>query len=458
MKKIFLSIFLFACLSLTAQIDTYNDSLRAEPSADVDYAMEVTNRLCDYSMYGRGIAKEGDKVAAQYIADELKSIGAEPIGRGYMQPFYISANVFPKRMTLQLGTDYLVPGVDFIIDPTAPSVSGTYDAVTITRADMLNQMTLMDKLRQAKGNFLIIDNNNYEGEKRDQTQKINMRIDNFRNDAKVGVKGVIVYDTLRVQSWSSAAMQTEVPVFYVFKKDVNLENVAEIKVAADADFLPKYQTQNVIARIKGSVKPEEYIVIACHYDHLGMMGEGVYSGANNGASGVAMMLSLAKHYAMIPPAYSVVFIAFGANEFGRAGGNAFIKNPSIPLSKIKLLVNFDMMGCGYDGVRVINGTSFPEYMNILTKIAREYRLVKNVEAVRNLSYFSEHFAFSNEGVGVKSMMVCSLGGDYTTRKEDGTISLVPQLYKQIQDTKEMIPYTKFAEMKNLFIRFFETLK
>ena len=106
-------------MSASAQ-DVYADSLAPKPSDEVDYANEITQNLCAYAMNGRGYGKGGNKAAADYIVSQFKEIGIDPVGSSYMQPFYVSANTFPNRMTLQLNSNYLVAGTDFMIDPSSP--------------------------------------------------------------------------------------------------------------------------------------------------------------------------------------------------------------------------------------------------------------------------------------------------------------------------------------------------
>jgi len=59
----------------------------------------------------------------------------------------------------------------------------------------------------------------------------------------------------------------------------------------------KDKAENVVAYMKGSKYPDEVLVITSHYDHLGMMGtDAVFPGANDNASGVAMMLDMARYF------------------------------------------------------------------------------------------------------------------------------------------------------------------
>ena len=110
-------------------------------------------------------------------------------------------------------------------------------------------------------------------------------------------------------------------------------------------------SQNVVAYYEAndSIPESDYIVIGAHYDHIGTQTDGeiiqIYNGADDNASGVAGILEIAeKMIAEGKLKYNVIFVAFGAEELGLVGSNYFCNNPPVPLEKIKLMVNLDMIG------------------------------------------------------------------------------------------------------------------
>ncbi len=110
--------------------------------------------------------------------------------------------------------------------------------------------------------------------------------------------------------------------------------------------------QNVIAYLDN--KAENTVVIGAHYDHLGMGGEGslyregeaIHNGADDNASGVAMMLHLADSLQKkgSPKNNNYLFIAFSGEEEGLLGSNYFVKNPTIDTKKVTYMLNMDMVG------------------------------------------------------------------------------------------------------------------
>src|SRR5690606_25921598 len=109
---------------------------------------------------------------------------------------------------------------------------------------------------------------------------------------------------------------------------------------------PEYRShnaRNVIGYIKGTAFPDSFIVFSAHYDHLGMMGkQALFPGANDNASGVAMMLDIMHHYKKNPPAYSVCFMAFAGEEAGLLGSYYYTEKPLFPLGQIAMLINLDL--------------------------------------------------------------------------------------------------------------------
>jgi Zn-dependent M28 family amino/carboxypeptidase len=99
----------------------------------------------------------------------------------------------------------------------------------------------------------------------------------------------------------------------------------------------------VIGTIRGSKYPDSYIAITAHYDHLGVRDNQVYYGADDNASGTAALLVMAQYFKQHPPQHSLLFIAFDAEEEGLVGSRYFILNSPVPVAKIMLNLNMDMI-------------------------------------------------------------------------------------------------------------------
>ena len=114
------------------------------------------------------------------------------------------------------------------------------------------------------------------------------------------------------------------------------------------------QTFNVIATLPGNDPKlkEEYVVIGGHYDTTAnpkmkflSFKDNINNGADDNASGTAMVLELFEKYASTKNhKRTLVFILFGAEELGLLGSKYFVENPTIDLAKVQLMVNLDMVG------------------------------------------------------------------------------------------------------------------
>lgn len=116
------------------------------------------------------------------------------------------------------------------------------------------------------------------------------------------------------------------------------------------------QLPNVIATVPGTARAKraEHVVLGAHFDHLGL-GErhslggaaargSVHPGADDNASGTALVLELARRFKAHPARRSVTFIHFSGEEEGLLGSARFVSQPTIPLPAIKAMLNFDMVG------------------------------------------------------------------------------------------------------------------
>jgi hypothetical protein len=115
---------------------------------------------------------------------------------------------------------------------------------------------------------------------------------------------------------------------------------------------------NIIGLIPGSRRPDRYIVVTAHYDHVGVNAEGqVFNGADDNASGVATMLALAADLKRQAPEHSVLIVALDGEERGLLGARHFVEAPPMPLESIAMNLNFDMTArAETDGKLWVTGT------------------------------------------------------------------------------------------------------
>lgn len=187
-------------------------------------------------------------------------------------------------------------------------------------------------------------------------------------------------------------------------KAVPLDLTASIAVENKFD---RSNSNNVIATIKGSEKPDEHVVYMAHWDHLGStIVDGkreIYNGAHDNATGTAGIMHIAKAYQLLKkaPKRSVTIIAVTAEEQGRLGSRYFANHPTMPLNKIVGLVNMDSLditGLKTDVTVVGYGKSNLE--NYLAKAAKRQGRVLTPELTPERGYYyrSDHFSLAKKGV------------------------------------------------------------
>ena len=111
------------------------------------------------------------------------------------------------------------------------------------------------------------------------------------------------------------------------------------------------QGENILGYIEGSdpQKKEELIVVSAHYDHLGMRGDAIYYGADDNGSGTSTLLEVCQAFALAKksgkgPKRSILFLLVSGEEKGLLGSEYYAENPIFPIENTVANVNVDMVG------------------------------------------------------------------------------------------------------------------
>ena len=196
-------------------------------------------------------------------------------------------------------------------------------------------------------------------------------------------------------------------------------------IIGDTDTL---HSQNVVAIVEGwdpNLK-HEYIVIGAHYDHLGYIIANinskdsiqVFRGADDNASGVAVMLELARlaEKRSINFRRSLIFVAFGGEEVGMSGSWYFTNIGFEQMDKVVFMINLDMVGRGADrnSVNAYTITKNSQLVNILRDVSDISMISPNVE---ERDYFpSDHRYFSMKGIPTV-LFTTGLHNDYHSARD-----------------------------------------
>lgn len=405
-------------------------------SQNLSYTRSIVDTLCHPNMHGRGYVNEGEEKAALYIAGQMQKSGLKPLCENYFQNFEVSVNTFPDKMQLKLDSFTLKPGKDFIIDPSSPGLKGSFAAYRLNAFDLLND-NAFNALKEVDNKSVIIDHLNKEINKEQQII-LKKRIKEIQNGDSIQMPLVIVIEDKKL-TWRGARKIASRPVIYL-DDSVDFE-FDSVHVAIDNQYHSSYTTQNVVGFLPG--KKDSTILISAHYDHLGRMGAETYiPGANDNASGTALLLDLARHYALKyeRPPYNLLFIAFGAEEIGLLGSQYYVKHPLRPLAEIKFQLNLDLCGSGDKGIQVVNGSVFEKQFELLKGLNTSNDYLHQVK-VRGESCNSDHCPFYKKDV--PGFFIYTLGGS--------------KAYHDIYDRPENLTFSGYNGFFKLLVDFIEEL-
>lgn len=398
---------------------------------NITYARSLIDTLASPAMSGRGYVNDANRIASDFIAAEMQKHGLKSFPEGYFQPFRLPINTFPGKIELSLNDKKLKPGIEFIIFSTSPSVSGEYKIRTISSKAFVNPGNFTKpKRKDFSGSLLLID-------KSGMTKEQNRLVDSLVRTNFLKTAGYILVTDKERLLWSISQgfRQKSYPVFEVLKPAMPAKP-KKASIAIEAVFEPEMQVSNVIGFIPGSAVPDSFLVITAHYDHLGMMGpEALFPGANDNASGVAMMLDMARHFSTPgnQPRYSMAFIALAAEETGLNGSEFYVEHPFSPLSQISFLINLDMVGTGSEGITVVNGSTFTNQFERLARINADNEYILTVKP-RGESCNSDHCPFYKKGV--PAVFIYSMGKEHRE-------------YHNIYDSRERVPLTEYEDIFRL---------
>jgi len=163
---------------------------------------------------------------------------------------------------------------------------------------------------------------------------------------------------------------------------------------------------NLVGRVRGTSTSDRVLVIGAHYDHFGMRDGKVLNGADDNASGVAVLLSIAEDFARTRPQHDVIFALWDAEEQGMYGAHAFVEKPPVPLARIALNLNLDMMSRSDKGELWIAGAHHAPFLR-----ARFEQLASAASVTLKIGHDgppwtgsddwtagSDHYAFHRKGI------------------------------------------------------------
>ncbi|HTD99796.1 MAG TPA: M28 family peptidase [Mucilaginibacter sp.] len=356
---------------------------------DIVFARKMLDTLTSPYFWGRGYTNNGVTKAATFLTGQFHDYGISPMdGEKFLQEFSYPVNTFPGKMDVFINGILLSPGKDFIVSPDSHGVNG-------------------------EGKLVQKDSTHF-----------------------IDVKNRIIVELDDKLTWSVEPKQLDFTLIQLDKKLMKGLPVT-IKANIENEVINDFKTGNICGMVKGTSKPDSVIVFTAHYDHLGGMGSSTYfPGANDNASGVIQVLTMAKYYAAHPQPYTMAFILFSGEEAGLLGSKYFSENPLVPLKNIRFLVNLDLEGTGIDGITVVNASVYPNEFSMLRRINEKDKYLVKVNS-RGKAANSDHYFFTEKGV--PAFYMYTLGGI--------------RAYHDIYDISATLPLTEYEHLFQLLVKF-----
>lgn len=433
-------------LALAFVIGIFGDlSAQSVQDSLVQTARQNAEILASRKFSGRGYDLEGHVLAANFIASEFEKAGlksipnAENPARPYLHYFEFPYNN-PLTAKLVINGTELKIGEDFIINRESGSVNYSGKAKDAGYG-------LPKKMAKAlKKDRVVVVRDGLPPKIAEDKEKAAEFKDVKRLGSKLkGVEESQVPAIIGGRKKLTAAMSTEAPVGYGYvevRSDKLPAKVKKVELSIEQE-MQDIRTQNIIGWVEGSEYPDSFIIVSAHYDHLGMQGEAVFWGANDNASGTAMIISMAYHFAQPAnqPKYSMVFIGFGGEECGLIGSQHYVyRNPVFPLAQTKFILNLDLMGNGDKGIMAVGGKDFPKRWETLRDLnTAQGDAIPKVKSRKNAPN-SDHYWFIKEGI--QGFFIYTEGG--------------PPHYHDVNDTSENLVFSRYVEVRELMIKFLQS--
>ncbi|HKK66724.1 MAG TPA: M20/M25/M40 family metallo-hydrolase, partial [Bacteroidales bacterium] len=362
---------------------------------DITIAEKSINYLASDELEGRFPGTKGDSLSIAYISGEFQRYGINGFDEGFVQNFDVLTAISPGNETsISLNNDALEMNHDFM-PLTFSAEKANKAAVHLCRISGLSGSAALN------GQWLVVLPDAEEG-RRSYRELIGLALDAkdagaggmvllVENDS-AGVRGFYPFRYSRtVGSAGIPAIQMSASAFEKALKKagyaIDTENPdprkvealnAESKMILDGR-VSIDQTYSTTANICGYVEGKDtsaWLVVGAHYDHLGYGGYGsgsrtpdqcaIHNGADDNASGVAMVLMLADYYAKKQPDINIAFVLFGAEEEGLIGSSYFVDNMLFQPENVKAMINYDMIGRVEDSLMSISGVkTADEFEDIL---------------------------------------------------------------------------------------------
>lgn len=403
-------------------------------SAQVEEGRRITQELCSAKYFGRGYVKNGDSLAAEFLAQEFQKKGLKKVKGSYFQIFSFDVNTFPAEMEVKIGDKILKPGIDFMVDPACGSSFLTWNYKYLAKNELLNEQIMTEVIRDLSRarswNSLVIDTRNIAG---DSLKKV--------KDLQESLSEYCHVMSITDEKFTFSVARDQKPFALVYLHGSAFEPNKVIETNITAVLKKNHQARNVLAYLPAKKRTKKTIFLTAHYDHLGGMGSETYfPGGNDNASGTSILFALADELKAKPLNANIVFIAFAGEEAGLLGSKYYVEHPLIKEKRLKFVLNLDIMGSGEDGITVVNATEFPDIFNKLNAINDDQKLLTQIKK-RGKAANSDHYFFSEKGF--PAFFIYTMGPNKN--------------YHDVFDTYEALSFQEYNDLVKLVSGFLRVL-
>lgn len=389
-------------------------ALRAKGKAYVD-------SLCAPRFSGRGYVNDGSKLAADHLQRQFERVGLQQVKGNWFQSFTFDVNTFPDSCKVTIDGGTYVPGIDFLVDPASGKASGRFDIVHLTPRDFEGPERRSMTMGVVTGKACLLDFPPTTD--RDSVAMF------AAYERELMRFGPVIKRAAGKLTWSVAGEALPFPLIEI-SKETWPDSAQVLEITVKNKLIRQHRARNVLGMVPAKGGSKEWIILSAHYDHLGMMGpDAMFPGANDNASGVAMLLTLAEHFAKNPIKRNILFVAFAGEEAGLQGSEWCAVDKPIDLAQVKLMVNMDILGTGDEGIMVVNATEQEKVYNALVEANAKSGRLAAVKK-RGPACNSDHCPFVKRGV--PAIFIYTLGGIAA--------------YHDVFDRPETLPLTEFPDI------------
>lgn len=378
-----------ARLSILTLILTLSLTVFSQKSAKkvVESLKTHVEYLSSDSMEGRRAGSRGELLAASYIAQHFNKLNLKPyIGTSnYFQNFELFDGYKPDTSTV-----LRINGLNYILEEDFYPLS--FSAHTATLKDEVYPM-----LKETNHVWVTDIAELIERSKSNPHNDLNSDLRNLSIEAQLkGALAVMLYNSSQDQNYDIYPKKyvdsIAIPVIYITKNDLlrkSKEQNLPISIQLNLNLIKKIRkSRNVVGFIDN--KSNETIVLGAHYDHLGFGEDGnsmlrnnikqIHNGADDNASGTALLLQLSKQLSNKRYThYNYIIIAFSAEELGLIGSKYFVENHDLKSVPIKFMINMDMVGRLNDSTKTVTlggigtSTNWSEILNFNSKSVLNFK-------------------------------------------------------------------------------------